>query len=174
MTATNGREAKLALGGGAAAGAIAGAVLVAFMTVMSLVKGLDVWSSVFKGASAPFFGEAATQPGFDLWPVLVGALCHFAISIGWGMLFGLLFYGVSKPATVLAGALWGVVVWIGMFYVVLPIVGLREMAREAPVLAGVVYHVVFGLALGAGFLPFQHRKPTERTHHRGEHLPAHG
>lgn len=174
MAATNGREAKVALAGGAAAGAIAGAVLTIFMTVMALVKGLDVWSSVFKGASAPFFGEAATQPGFDLWPVVVGAICHFAVSIGWGLLFGLLFYGVSKPATVLAGALWGIVVWLGMFYVVLPVVGLGEMARQAPVLSGIIYHVVFGLAVGVGFLPFQQRKHAAHTHHGGHHLPAHG
>ena len=174
MAATNGREAKVALAGGAAAGAIAGAVLSVFMTVMALVKGLDVWSSVFKGASAPFLGDAARQPGFDLVPVLVGALCHFAVSIVWGILFALLFYGVSKPATVLAGALWGVVVWVGMFYVVLPLVGLADMAREAPVTAGILYHVVFGLAIGLGFLPFQQRKHATHTHHGGQHLPAHG
>lgn len=54
------------------------------------------------------------------------------------------------------------------------IVGLADMARQAPVVAGIIYHVVFGLAVGVGFLPFQQRKHAAHTHHGGHHLPAHG
>jgi uncharacterized protein DUF6789 len=170
MAATNGVEAKQALRGGAAAGAIAGAVLSVFMTVMSLVKGNDIWSNVFKGAAAPFIGDAAYEPGFAFGPVALGIVCHFAVSIVWGLAFGLIVYGFSKPMTMLVSALWGIVVWLGMFYVLLPLVGLREMTDAAPVAAGVIYHVVFGLAMGVAFLPFQ------RPHHvvLGSHVPAHG
>jgi hypothetical protein len=170
MAARNGTEAKDALRGGATAGAIGGAGLSLFMTVMCLVKGSDIWSNVFKGAAAPFIGSAASEPGFALGPVALGIICHFAVSILWGLAFGLLAYGLSKPITMLASALYGVVCWLGMFYVVLPMVGLGDMARAAPVSAGITYHVVFGLALGAAFLPFQ------RPHHMvlGRHLPVHG
>jgi hypothetical protein len=176
MAATNGREVKSALAGGAAAGAIAGAVLTAFMFVMALVKGLDPWQTALKGAGAPFLGDAARQPGFDLVPVLVGALCHFAVSIGWGLLFGVLAYGLSKPMTMLAGVAWGIVVWLGMFYVVLPLVGLGDMPRQASLVTAIVYHVVFGVALGAGFLPFQRRKHAVDSthHHHGHHAAVHG
>ena len=176
MAATNRAEAKSALKGGAAAGAIAGAVLTAFMIVMALVKGMDPWQTALKGAAAPLLGDAAMRPGFELGPVLLGLVCHFAVSIGWGLLFGLIAYGLSKPMTMLAGALWGVVVWLGMFYVVLPLVGLADMARESPVSTAVIYHVFFGIALGAGFLPFQRRKHAThgRHHEHGHHVPAHG
>jgi hypothetical protein len=175
MAATNRAEVKAALKGGAAAGAIAGAVLTAFMIVMAIVKGMDPWQTALKGAAAPFIGDAAMRPGFELGPVLLGLVCHFAVSIGWGLLFGLLAYGLSKPMTMLAGALWGIVVWLGMFYVVLPLVGQGEMVRESPVITAVLYHVIFGIAVGAGFLPFQHRKhaPHGHRHTHGHHVPAH-
>ena len=77
---------------------------------MALVKGIDPWQTALKGAAAPLSGEAAMRPGFEAGPVLLGLVCHFAVSIGWGLLFGLVAYGVA----------WGIVVWLGMFYVVLP------------------------------------------------------
>jgi hypothetical protein len=170
----NSTEAKRALGGGAAAGAIGGAVLAVFMTIMALVRGMDVWSTTFKGAAAPFIGDAATQPGFDAGPVLLGTAMHFVVSIGWGIGFGLLFYGLSRGATLLASLVWGLVVWIGMFWVVLPLAGLSEMAAAAPKSTGILYHLVFGLAVGLGFLPFQRRHPAlgdDRRHH-GHHVPV--
>ncbi len=170
MAATNGLEAKRALEGGLAAGAIAGAALAVFMTVMCAIKGIDIWSNVFKGAAAPFIGEAAKAPGFEVGPVLLGAACHFAISMLWGAAFGLLVYGLSKPMTMLASLAYGALVWLGMYYVVLPLVGLGAMVKGAPIATAVVYHEIFGLALGAAFLPFQ------RPHHvhAARHVPLHG
>jgi hypothetical protein len=115
---------------------------------------LTVWSGM-KFAALPFLGERVMQPGFELGPVLLGVLCHFAVSVGWGILFGLIFYGVAKGATVAWGALWGVVVWLGMFYVVLPIVGAGQVAKMMPVPLALFEHVLFGLAVGLGFLPYQ-------------------
>jgi hypothetical protein len=174
MTATNSTEAKQGVKGGVAAGAIGGAVIAVYLLVMALVQGANMWP-VFKMASAPFYGDAAMRAGFDAGPVLVGVLCHFAISIGWGVLFGLLAYGLSRPMTVLAGAGWGLAVWLAMYYVVLPLVGLAEMTRETPVASAIVSHLVFGLGVGIGFLPFQHRKyvtrPTTTTRRE---VPVHG
>src|SRR5206468_1344331 len=110
-----------------------------------------------KGAGAPFLGERAMQPGFDGAAVLVGVVSHFAVSIVWGALFALLFYGLSRAATVAAGFLWGFVVWIGMFYVVLPIVGLGDMPSHIPVANAIIEHVIFGIVVALAFLPFQVR-----------------
>jgi hypothetical protein len=44
-----------------------------------------------------------------------------------------------------------------MYYVVLPIVGLAEMASSAPVWRAALYHVVFGVAVALAFLPYQRR-----------------
>jgi hypothetical protein len=125
-----------------------------FMLASNLIQGNDVWVGM-KMASAPFLGERVFEPGFAMGPVVVGVLSHFAVSLVWGILFAWLFYGISKGLTVLAGAFWGIVVWLGMFYIVLPLVGLGGMAADVPVLFAIVEHVVFGLAVGIGFLPYQ-------------------
>jgi hypothetical protein len=162
MAATNSREVKSAMGGGALAGLAAGVLLSVLLAVMATMKGMDVWAMTFKGAAAPFYGTATTsQPGFDAGPVLVGAAAHLAISVIWGVMFALLAYGMTRPMTMAFSALWGLVVWVGMFYVVLPIAGLGEMARNAPVASGIMTHLFFGLALGATYLPMQH--PRART-----------
>lgn len=145
-------------GGGIAAGLIAGLFLVLLLLVSMAAKGQNLWPA-FKGASAPFFHARAMQPGFDAGPVLVGAICHFVISAGWGLLFAIIAYGLSRWATIVAGALWGIVVWLGMYYVLMPLVGLGAMARGVPVAVAILQHMLFGLVVGVAFLPFQHRVP---------------
>ena len=142
------------VGGGVVAGLIAGLVLSLFMVVMNVLKGQDVWL-VMKGAGLPFLGERAAQPGFDALAVVVGVLCHFAVSAVWGALFGLLFYGATKGATVAWGAAWGIVVWLGMYYVVGPFVGVPDLPKHVPVATAIAQHVLFGVVVGLGFLPFQ-------------------
>lgn len=147
-----------ALGGGVVAGVIGGVVIALVMLVAALAKGQDIWPG-FKGAAAPFIGERAMQPGFDAGAVVLGVVCHFAVSIVWGVLFAAVFYGLSRGATVAAGVLWGVVVWLGMFYIVLPIAGLPQVARSEPIAMAIISHVIFGLSVAIGFLPFQHPRP---------------
>lgn len=143
--------------GGTVAGVVAGTFLSGYMLVMNLITGQDMWMGA-KMAGAPFLGEAAMQPGFAAQPVAVGVLSHFAVSIVWGALFGALVIGRSRPATIAYGALYGVVVWLGMFYAVLPAVGLRAMAQSVPVHLAIIEHVLFGLVLAVAFLPFQPRR----------------
>jgi hypothetical protein len=151
--------------GGLVAGIVAGIVLAVFLVGLSAIQGRDIWV-VVKFAGAPLLHERALEPGFDLFPVLVGALVHFAVSIFWGLMFGLFVYGTTKLWTLLLGAAWGIVVWVGMYYVGLPLVGLNSLARAVPIWMAVTEHVVFGLALAVAFLPFQrargreHRRPA--------------
>jgi hypothetical protein len=155
-----------AVGGGVVAGVIGGAVMEILLLITMRMHGGDIWAAM-KGAATPFVHARAQQPGFDAPMVLLGLCCHFAISIIWGALFALLFYGLSKGATVIAGAFWGIVVWLVMYYAVLPIAGLAAAARGTPVANAVIMHVVFGLAVGLGFLPFQrtrtHAPPSVRA-----------
>ena len=147
-----------AAGGGIIAGVIGGVVLSILLIITYLTKGGDVWMAM-KGSAAPFFHERAQQPGFDAAVVVLGLACHFAIAIVWGVLFSQLAFGISKPATVIAGAAWGIVVWLVMYYLVLPVVGLAAVARSQPIAGAVILHVVFGLAVGISFLPFQRTRP---------------
>src|SRR5687768_16434750 len=110
----NGYELRRALAGGVIAGLIAGTVLTAMMTTMSLARNTDVWYGI-KGASAPFLGERAMQPGFDALPVVLGLACHLLVSVAWAVPFALIVAGIGRASTIVAGALWGIVVWLGMF-----------------------------------------------------------
>ena len=147
-----------AVGGGVVAGIIGGVILLLTMLVGAITKHQDIWVGM-KGAATPFLHERAMHPGFAAGPVALGLICYFAVAIIWGAMFGALFYGLSKGATVVAGAFWGVIVWLGMYYVVLPIVGLAQIAQATPISAAIISHVIFGLAVGLGFLPFQHTRP---------------
>jgi hypothetical protein len=157
MTRTNPRPGHV-LGGGIVAGIVGGAVIALVMLLATLVKQQDIWPGL-KGAAAPFLGERALQPGFDPGAVALGVACHFAVSIVWGILFAALFSGLSRGATIVAGAIWGLIAWFGMSYVVLPLAGLEQMARQAPAGTAILSHLMFGLAVGIGFLPFQRTRP---------------
>jgi hypothetical protein len=134
-------------------------VLSVFLILMNLANNRDVWT-VAKGAALPFLGvQRVMQPGFEAGPVLLGTLSHFAVSAAWGLLFGLLFFGLRKGATLFAGAFWGIIVWLGMYYVVLPLIGAGQVARSTPVGSAVLIHLLFGLGVGIAFLPFQRTRP---------------
>lgn len=147
-------ESARALRGGVVAGILGGIVISAFMLLMAALTGGDLWATM-KGSGAPFLGDRALAPGFDGPAVAVGLLGHFAVSVVWGVLFGLLCFGFSKGLTVLASLAWGIVVWLGMFYVLLPMLGLGRMVAGAPPGSAILEHLMFGLGVGVGFLPFQ-------------------
>jgi hypothetical protein len=155
MEATMNRATwRRAFGGGAVAGIVGGILISAYMLAMNVAEGRDLWLTM-KGAGMPFLGERAAEPGFDLYAVLVGGASHFAVSIIWGVLFAMLFYGASKLGTIALGAVWGIVVWLVMFYLVLPLAGLSAIPKTVPLGQAVLEHLIFGLAVGIGFLPFQ-------------------
>ncbi len=151
------RGRRQAWQGGTVAGLIGGVVLSVYMMAMQIAKGDDIWA-VAKMAGVPFLGEAALRPGFEAGPVFVGILSHFAVSVAWGVLFGVLFYGFTRAATLVLGTVWGAIVWLGMFHVILPLAGAGEMAASTPVGVAVFEHVLFGLGVAVGFLPFQQQR----------------
>lgn len=143
-----------ALGGGALAGLIAGVLMSVWLIVMAVARHQDVWM-VMKGAAAPFLHERAARPGFDAGAVALGVLCHLSIAVIWGALFGLVFFGIPKGATIVAGLVYGIVVWLVMYYIVLQAVGLGRIASSSPVGPAVLSHMAFGLVIALAFLPFQ-------------------
>ncbi len=155
--------------GGIVAGVAAGLLLTVLMTGMSLLQGNDVWYGI-KGAAAPFLGERAMQPGFDMPAAALGLLTHLAISVAWAVPFAFLTDGLSRAPALLAGAAWGLAVWIGMYYVALPAVGLEAMTREAPLGRVIAYHVFFGVAVAAAFLGYQREEAV--THRPSSALAA--
>ncbi|HET6583299.1 MAG TPA: hypothetical protein VFG69_07625 [Nannocystaceae bacterium] len=149
------------------AGSVGGAVLAALLVLLNVMRGYDPWVPL-KTAAYPLLGELAIETGFAVIQVVLGILTHFAISIGWGILFALLFYGLSRAATLGVSLVWGAVVWLTMFYVVLPVAGAAPLVRGAPKGFAVLENLAFGVALGLAFLPFQRPRPR-RIH---GHVPS--
>jgi hypothetical protein len=143
--------------GGSVGGMTGGLAIAVLMIAHAAINGLNVWPAL-KAAALPLFGTRVFEPGFDLLPVVIGVSNHFAISMVWGVVFAVLAYGLSRVATLAAALAWGLVVWFGMYFVVLPVSGWGDVARAAPVNVALFQHLLFGLAMGLGFLPFQ------RTH----------
>ncbi|MBI2893644.1 MAG: hypothetical protein HYY06_08835 [Deltaproteobacteria bacterium] len=143
-----------AVGGGLVAGVAGGAVMGILMMFLRALAQRDIWTWL-KLAAIPLLGDRATRPGLDPGAVLVGAAVHFAISATWGLVFGILFHGLTRGVTVIAGAVWGITVWLVMFYLVLPVAGAGQVVRTMPVALALFEHLAFGLSVGAGFLPFQ-------------------
>jgi hypothetical protein len=154
-------KARPSLWGGTVAGLVGGVLLGAFNLLMDLVRGRDLWVGI-KVAAYPFVRDRALLPGFELGPVLQGSITHLGISVIWGVLFGLIAFGMSRSATVSFGILWGIVAGIGMLYIVLPLASASVLARGVPTVLVIGQHLIFGLGLGLGFLPYQ-RPVVRRT-----------
>lgn len=155
------------VGPGAFAGAMAGVVLAVVRAVTAARAGGESWHPL-EIASAPLLGPRALEPGFDATALVLGLVIHLALSVAWGAAFGLFFHGLSRRGTVIAGAFYGLVVWLLMFYVVLPLAGLSEVAATIATRTAIVDHVVFGLAIGIAYAPFQ----TRYAEYFGPPVPA--
>ncbi len=154
MAVTNRDEVRIALRGGAVAGLVGGLTLGLFVLIVAIWQHGYLWVP-FKFPAAPLLGERVLAPGFDPLAIVLGLLVHAVVSIGWGVAFAFLAYGLPRRTTLLAGALFGILVWIGMFYLVLPILDLSYLAAQVPVALAILEHVLFGFAAGAAFVSFQ-------------------
>lgn len=152
----NPNEGERCVIGGALAGLAGGFALSVMMLASALINGIDVWPS-FKVPALPFMGPRVFEPGFDLAAVMVGVSTHFMVSMFWGVLFAVIAYGLSHVSTLVAAAAWGLVVWFGMHWVALPWLGYSDVAHAIPVNVALFQHLLFGLAMGIVFLPYQRR-----------------
>jgi hypothetical protein len=160
MAVHNERQLEGAARGGVIAGLISGLVILVVLAIINAVEEKSVLGGL-KFASYPFFGKRVFEPGFDHVTIVAGVASHMAVSMVWGTLFALIFFGLSRRMTLLAGAFWGLVAWVAMLYAVLPVLGLPAGGNN-PVAMAIITHVLFGLALAAAFLPFQRELPPIR------------
>jgi hypothetical protein len=150
----NPNEGERCVVGGAIAGLAGGFAISVMMVASALINGLDLWPSL-KAAALPFLGPRVFEPGFDAFGVMAGLSTHFFVSMLWGVVFAVLAFGLSRVATLVAAAAWGLVVWFGMYWVALPLLGYSDVAHAVPVNVALFEHLLFGLAMGVVFLPFQ-------------------
>lgn len=150
----NPNEGERCVIGGAVGGLAGGLAVLVFAVAHALINGIDAWPAL-KAAALPLFGTRVFQPGFDFFPVLFGVSNHFAIAMVWGAIFAVLAYGLPRVATLAGAVAWGLVVWFGMHFVALRLLGWTTVSASMPLGLALFEHILFGLAMGIGFLPFQ-------------------
>jgi hypothetical protein len=118
-----------------------------------MARGL-IWATL-KLPAFPFVGERALTPGFDAGVVLLGMLNHLALSIVWGILFGLVAHGRTRGATLALGVIWGALMWLVNYNILLPLLGAGVLGGRPGVL---VQFIPYGLAMAIAFLLWQRRQ----------------
>jgi hypothetical protein len=154
-------------------GGVIGAVLMYGFALSFRAHGIDCWAVL----KCPVF-PAAMHPGFDLAPLMAGLVSQLLVGSCWGMLFGMLFVRARVTTTIVAGPLWGLVVWLGMYYAILPAFNMRLYVSTSVPLWAAALHVVFGVGVGVTVaILHANRGPTGDTIHFGtgwSHRPDHG
>lgn len=153
------------LASGALAGIIGGVIMAMFVMIVAAVKGMGFLMPL-KLIGATLFGKDAMADGVGV--LLVGLMIHMIASIGWGILFTAVFQRALSVANgIPIGAIFGIIVWAIMTFVVLPLVNpiMRQSVSMMPG-AWFIEHLLFGM--GAGLAPLLNRRlpapaPVEQT-----------
>jgi hypothetical protein len=100
---------------------------------------------------------------FSLGPALLGAIIHMMVGAIYGAIFGVLvrLARVSGPALLIAGLVWGVIVFAFSSWVGLPIAAavfgagdpIRDMATMVGYPTFLVEHLIYGATLGLVLVP---------------------
>jgi uncharacterized membrane protein YagU involved in acid resistance len=137
---------RVALLGGLAIGTLDLVFAIVFWCAFHETRPMQILQSIaagLVGREAAYDGGARTAA--------LGAVCHYTIATG----MSLAYYLVAREwrqlvrAPVLLGAAYGVLLYLIMTFVVLPLsaVGMPKFANIPWVVASVVMHVVFGMLI---------------------------
>jgi len=86
---------------------------------------------IFKFIASGVFGKSAMAGGLEM--ILSGVIFHLCIAIIWTALFFTLYqrFKINKVNWALAGVVYGIVVWIGMNGIVLPLSNTNPLPHSA-------------------------------------------
>lgn len=139
---------------GALSGLVSGCLTALIAISIAWVRDIPL-DRLVKVAAIPFLGLEVQDAAAADQVMVVGALSCAVAAILWGVLFALIFWGLSEPLTIVAGAVFGPIVWFLMASVLLPIVGLRNLHHVVPLDVALLLHVAFGALLGGVFARLQ-------------------
>ena len=119
--------------------------------IISISLDGDVWLEAKQIAATLYGASAATAPGFTAGPIIVGTLLHLLVSTIFGALFGIItrriLHLTSDFGTLLmAGLIYGMLIWMVDFFIVLPIFNPLLLQTYAP--AFIIQHLVYGAVTG--------------------------
>jgi hypothetical protein len=98
-------------------------------------------------------------------PAIFGWLAHFMIgSIAWGGGFAVLYGAIPGGNAIVKGVVFGIVAWLGMMIVVMPMAGAGLFGMAFGIMAPMmtlVLHIIFGAVLGG---VYGARVPAQLAH----------
>lgn len=106
-------------------GIVAGMAMAMMEMIYEGLFGVGFWSApIFIAATILRDLQGSAAPAFSLVPVLVGIMGHMMNSIILAFLFTTVLYSFfnSRVRAAVAGALYGMAIFVGMWFVVLPII----------------------------------------------------
>ena len=135
-----------------AMGGMAGGMAMAMFSMLVAIGRDGFWAPV-RGITSVVFGDEHYGGGFDFWTVVVGAAGHMMNAVVLGAVFaivaGLLLSRASVVTTLMAGAVYGLVVWAVMVPgVAHAIQGSDLFVDSVPQWAWIAGHLMFGLITG--------------------------
>jgi hypothetical protein len=146
--------------GGSLAGLGGGLAMAVVGMLFALALGQDVWLEPKRIAAVVYGAAALAHGGFDAQPVLIGTLIHFLTSAIVGAIFGIvtrrwLRLPSDFGTPVLAGLVYGLLVWLVAYFIALPVVDPWLLDSYAP--AFIIQHIVYGVVTG---LLYAWRRPA--------------
>jgi hypothetical protein len=141
--------------GGALAGLAGGLAMAVVAALIAASMGQDIWHESKRIAAIVYGPAALATPGFALGPVLVGSLIHLLVSALLGAIFGIVTRRWLRLTSdfgtpVLAGLIYGMMIWLAAYFVVLPLVNPALLEVYAP--AFIIQHVAYGIVLGLVYM----------------------
>ena len=141
--------------GGAIAGLAGGVAMAIVAALLSASMGQDIWHEPKRIAVIVYGPTALISPGFDPGPVLVGSLIHLLVAALLGAIFGIVtrrwLHLTSDFGTpVMAGLVYGLLIWMVAYFVVLPLI--NPVLLEVYTPAFIIQHVVYGVVLGLVYM----------------------
>jgi hypothetical protein len=141
--------------GGALAGLAGGVAMALVAALLAASMGQDIWHESKRIAAIVYGPAALAAPGFDLGPVLVGSLIHLVVSALLGALFAIItrrwLHLTSDFGTpVLAGLIYGLMIWMVAYFVALPVLNPALLDVYAP--AFIIQHVAYGIVTGLVYM----------------------
>jgi len=137
--------------GGAIAGLGGGLAMALVGALLSSALDGDIWRESKEIASV-FYGRAAlAEPGFVFGPVFTGTLLHLLVSAVLGAIFGIVTRRVLQLTSdfgtpVLVGLIYGLLIWVLAYFVVLPLLAPTLLDTYAP--SFIIQHLVYGGVTG--------------------------
>jgi hypothetical protein len=141
--------------GGALAGLAGGLAMAIVAALLSVAMGLDIWRQPKLIAAMIYGPSVIDSAGFAAGPVLLGSLIHMLVAALLGAVFGIVTRRMLHLTSdfwtpVLVGLIYGLLLWLAAYFIVLPIVNPLLLEMYAP--AFIIQHLAYGLVTGLVYM----------------------